>query len=155
MVVIPRLKHFLIIERSLVLVAAIISTWLVRPALSFAAFMFFFPSFRLSSRLIFWSFFFFFLQILAPRPAAERSASIRVVIPAGQTVLLGGLFADINLESAEALAGGAAKPRLIERLFGDKAQPVGGGTIRRELIVLATPKLDDRTAVQPVRQRRR
>ena len=91
----------------------------------------------------------------APRPAAERSASIRVVIPAGQTVLLGGLFADINLESAEALAGGAAKPRLIERLFGDKAPPVGGGTIRRELIVLATPRLDDRTAVQPGRQRRR
>ena len=91
----------------------------------------------------------------APRPAAERSASIRVVIPAGQTVLLGGLFADINLESAEALAGGVAKPRLIERLFGDEAQPVGGGTIRRELIVLATPRLDDRNADQPVRQSRR
>ena len=91
----------------------------------------------------------------APRPAAERSASIRVVIPAGQTVLLGGLFADINLESAEALERGPEKPRLIERLFGDKAQPVGGGTIRRELIVLATPRLDDRNADQPVRQSRR
>ena len=90
----------------------------------------------------------------AARSAAEPSASIRVVIPAGQTVLLGGLFADINLESAEALAGGAAKPRLIERLFGDEAQPVGGGTIRRELIVLATPRLDDRNADQPVRQSR-
>ncbi|MBO50708.1 MAG: hypothetical protein CMJ69_07970 [Planctomycetaceae bacterium] len=91
----------------------------------------------------------------AARSAAQRSASIRVVIPAGQTVLLGGLFADINLESAEALARGPEKPRLIERLFGDEAQPVGGGTIRRELIVLATPRLDDRNADQPVRQSRR
>ena len=90
----------------------------------------------------------------AARSAAEPSASIRVVIPAGQTVLLGGLFADINLESAEALERGPAKPRLIERLFGDEAQPVGGGTIRRELIVLATPRLDDRNADQPVRQSR-
>ncbi|MCH2590749.1 MAG: type II and III secretion system protein [Planctomycetales bacterium] len=90
----------------------------------------------------------------AARSAAEPSASIRVVIPAGQTVLLGGLFADINLESAEALERGPEKPRLIERLFGDEAQPVGGGTIRRELIVLATPRLDDRNADQPVRQSR-
>ena len=93
-------------------------------------------------------------DLSAPRSAAERSASIRVVIPAGQTVLLGGLFADINLESAEALERGPEKPRLIERLFGDEAQPVGGGTIRRELIVLATPRLDDRNADQPVRQSR-
>ena len=90
----------------------------------------------------------------AARSAAEPSASIRVVIPAGQTVLLGGLFADINLESAEALERGPEKPRLIERLFGDEAQPVGGGTIRRELIVLATPRLDDRNADQPVRRSR-
>ena len=94
-------------------------------------------------------------DLSAPRPTAEPTASIRVVIPAGQTVLLGGLFADIQLESTDALEVKSAKPRLIERLFGDEAQPIARGTIRRELIVLATPRLADRSSGEPVRQARR
>ena len=86
---------------------------------------------------------------------ADPSASIRVVVPAGQTVLLGGLFADVNLEPSGTAEPDSEKPRLIERLFGADPQPPGGGTIRRELIVLATPRLVDRRSGEPVRQARR
>lgn len=90
----------------------------------------------------------------SPR-STEPPASIRVVIPAGQTILLGGLFADVSLERAETRESASEKPRLIERLFGDVSQPIAGGTIRRELIVLATPRLVDRSSGEPVRQARR
>ena len=93
-------------------------------------------------------------DLTSPR-SAEPSASIRVVIPAGQTILLGGLFADVSLEPAETREAVSEKPRLIERLFGDDSQPIVGGTIRRELIVLATPRLVDRSSGEPVRQARR
>ncbi len=86
---------------------------------------------------------------------ADPAASIRVVVPAGQTVLLGGLFADVTLEPSGTAEPDFEKPRLIERLFGADPQSAGDSTIRRELIVLATPRLVDRRSGEPVRQARR
>jgi hypothetical protein len=74
-----------------------------------------------------------------------------VLLAAGRTVLLGGLFPVVTRGPSVAEEPAARRPRLLERLFGGRDQKSAVVSARLELIVLVTPRLVDQRSGEPLR----